>query len=243
MRNQFHEKNQNNPLPLPPKKHSLNSQHPPKRHVRKNPLIVPSAMVSNMIRNENVPMNLYGSSGGASGANIRTSVGGNSSNLNTNNVMPNYADILPMDDAFENAIAKDIDALDTITSSFEGAEESLFMDDLQNKGMKIISNIFNHNFFEDIFFTIFLSSYIDKSDSNCDEVRIMMKVMGRCAEAEQCLLALNLTNWSIHHAIKFVKLKNLIKVQHVSDQDLLETLETEAWDVAKAAGHIMKHLQ
>jgi len=38
-------------------------------------------------------------------------------------------------------------------------------------------------------------------------------------------------------------LKNLIKVQHVSDQDLLETLETEAWDVAKAAGHIMKHLQ
>ena len=83
----------------------------------------------------------------------------------------------------------------------------------------------------------------DRSDSNCDEVRIMMKVMGRCAQAEQCLLALNLTNWSIHHAIKFVKLKNLIKVQHVSDQDLLQTLETESWDVAKAAGHIMKRLQ
>ena len=131
LRNQFHEKNQNNPLPLPPKKHSLNSQHPPKRHVRKNPLIVPSAMVSNMIRNENVPMNLYGGSG--AGANSRTS---GSSNLNTNNVMP-YADILPMDDAFENAIAKDIDALDTITSSCEGAEESLFMDDFQqNKGME-----------------------------------------------------------------------------------------------------------
>ena len=71
LRNQFHEKNQNNnPLPLPPKKHSLNSQHPPKRHVRKNPLIVPSAMVSNMIRNENVPMNLYGG-GSPVGANNR----------------------------------------------------------------------------------------------------------------------------------------------------------------------------
>merc|ERR1712141_510758 len=90
-----------------------------------------------MIRNENVPMNLYGGSG--AGANSRTSV---SSNLNTNNVMP-YADILPMDDAFENAIAKDIDALDTITSSCEGAEESLFMDDFQNKGMEIFQIFHN----------------------------------------------------------------------------------------------------
>ena len=86
-------------------------------------------------------------------------------------------------------------------------------------------------------------TFSDRSDSNCDEVRIMMKVMGRSAQAEQCLLALNLTNWSIHHAIKFVKLKNLIKVQHVGDQELLETLQIESWDVAKAAGHIMKHLQ
>ena len=42
----------NNPLPLPPRNHTLNRSNPPKRHVRKNPLIVPSAMVSNMLRNE-----------------------------------------------------------------------------------------------------------------------------------------------------------------------------------------------
>ena len=57
--------------------------------------------------------------------------------------MPNYTDILPLDDAFENAIAKDIDALDTITSSCEGAEESLFMDDFQNKGMEIFQIFYN----------------------------------------------------------------------------------------------------
>ena len=48
------------------------------------------------------------------------------------------------DDAFENAIAKDIDALDAIAC--EGAEESLFVDDCGNRG-KLISRIFFLHFF------------------------------------------------------------------------------------------------
>jgi hypothetical protein len=80
-------------------------------------------------------------------------------------------------------------------------------------------------------------------DVNSDEVRIMMKVMGSCVQAEDCLSALNLTQWNIHHAIKLVKLKNLIKVDYVTDNEMLATLHAEGWDVAKAAGYIMKRLQ
>ncbi len=39
----------NNPLPLPPKTTRLNLSAPPKRHVRKNPLIIPSGMAANLL--------------------------------------------------------------------------------------------------------------------------------------------------------------------------------------------------
>jgi hypothetical protein len=44
----------NNPLPLPPKSVSLYATNP-KRHVRKNPLILPSSRVTNLVnRSESV---------------------------------------------------------------------------------------------------------------------------------------------------------------------------------------------
>ena len=43
-----------NPLPLPPKSHRLQLAEPPKRHVRKNPLIIPSGMAANLLRREAV---------------------------------------------------------------------------------------------------------------------------------------------------------------------------------------------
>ena len=104
-----------NPLPLPPKSHTLNRPglQPPKRHVRKNPLIVPSAMVSNLIRNENVSTCLYGSgTPGGSGNNAKISP------------VRHYN---PNDDAFETALEENMDALDNIGG--EGGEESLFPDD------------------------------------------------------------------------------------------------------------------
>ena len=42
----------NNVLPLPPKSTKLNLSQPPKRHVRKNPLIIPSGMSANILRRE-----------------------------------------------------------------------------------------------------------------------------------------------------------------------------------------------
>ena len=47
--------NGNNPLPLPPKSASLYSSSTGKRHVRKNPLILPSSRVTNLVnRSESV---------------------------------------------------------------------------------------------------------------------------------------------------------------------------------------------
>ena len=177
----------NNPLPLPPRNHTLNRSNPPKRHVRKNPLIVPSAMVSNMLRNEET-------------------------------VEKRKEHVPHIDNAFDHVLEQSIDALDNIGD--EGGEEALFLD--QQGAMA--------------------ASGSPRKDADCDEVRIMMKVLGRCANAGDCFNALHMTQWDMHHAIKFVKLKNLIKA-NVSNEDMLTRLHIENWDVAKAASSIMKNLQ
>ena len=70
----------------------------------------------------------------------------------------------------------------------------------------------------------------------------MMKVLDR-AQPDDCLKTLQLTKGNMHQAIKLVKLKKLIKVDRVSDQEMLYTLENQGWDVARAASSIMKRLQ
>ena len=50
-----------------------------------------------------------------------------------------------------------------------------------------------------------------------DEVRLMMKVLDR-AQPDDCLKTLHLTNGNMHHAIKLVKLKKLIKVHGVTGE-------------------------
>ena len=115
-------------------------------------------------------------------------------------------------DAFDHVLEQSIDALDNIGD--EGGEEALFSD----------------------------QAGAVSRDPDCDEVRIMMKVLGRCANAGDCFNALHMTQWNMHHAIKFVKLKNLIKA-NVSSEDMLTRLHIENWNVAKAANSIMKNLQ
>ena len=65
---------------------------------------------------------------------IGTKVDHNPTYGNTSTLTVNALNNTP-DDAFENAIAKDIDALDAIAC--EGAEESLFVDDCGNRGRLI----------------------------------------------------------------------------------------------------------
>ena len=99
-----------------------------------------------------------------------------------------------------------------------------------------------------IFLTIFFcfsvnrENYEPNNSRYCDEVRLMLKVLDR-AQPEDCLRTLHLTKGNMHHAIKLVKLKKLVKAHGVTDHDLLSTLQIEDWDVAKAASYIMKRLQ
>merc|ERR1719419_568421 len=74
-----------------------------------------------------------------------------------------------------------------------------------------------------------------------DEVRIMSKVLGGVTTDKLgCLQALDLTDWNVHRAIKIVKLKALIHKPGVKDNEMKLALINHEWDVAKAAGEIMK---
>lgn len=44
-----------------------------------------------------------------------------------------------------------------------------------------------------------------------DEVRLMSKVLGREMTSENCLIALNATDWDVYSAIKLAKLQNIMK--------------------------------
>ena len=78
-----------------------------------------------------------------------------------------------------------------------------------------------------------------------DEVRIMKKVLGNMPELESttCVQALDVTDWNVHHAIKLIKIKNLIKAPGLSDNEMKVALQTRDWDVAKAANVLMKKIK
>ena len=105
-----------------------------------------------------------------------------------------------------------------------------------------MKNFLIFHMFYNIFFSVNRENYEPNNSRYCDEVRLMLKVLDR-AEPEDCLRTLHLTKGNMHHAIKLVKLKKLVKAHGVTDHDLLSTLQIEDWDVAKAASYIMKRLQ
>ena len=78
-----------------------------------------------------------------------------------------------------------------------------------------------------------------------DEVRIMKKVLGNMPDLDSstCVQALDVTDWNVHHAIKLIKIKNLIKAPGLSDNEMKVALQTRDWDVAKAANVLMKKIK
>ena len=103
----------------------------------------------------------------------------------------------PNNDAFEDEIAYSMDALDDIPDSkYTSPKTSL--------GQQVDHPV------ED-----------DKKVLECDEVRIMSKVLGGVAgDTAGCVQALDLTDWNVHRAIKLVKLKALIRKPGVMDNDM-----------------------
>ncbi|KAF4528295.1 hypothetical protein B566_EDAN014970 [Ephemera danica] len=75
-----------------------------------------------------------------------------------------------------------------------------------------------------------------------DEVRIMGKVLGKEASSEDCVLALDATNWDVHRAIKVARLQALLGDRRPDMAVACEALGQCNWDVARAAEWVLADL-
>ncbi|CAH2035510.1 unnamed protein product, partial [Iphiclides podalirius] len=73
-----------------------------------------------------------------------------------------------------------------------------------------------------------------------DEVRIMNKVLKKQATPEECLEALELSEWNVHHAIKVIRVRVSVGGQEAPDlADCSRELSNAAGDVLKAAAALV----
>ncbi|XP_060843490.1 activated Cdc42 kinase-like isoform X3 [Rhopalosiphum padi] len=80
---------------------------------------------------------------------------------------------------------------------------------------------------------------------DCDEVRIMIKVLGTKVSGEQCLDKLRATGWDVHHAIKLAKLEAALEAAgyvNIKHSVCLNALENTNWDIVKAASGIIDNM-
>ncbi|GAB0094581.1 tyrosine-protein kinase PR2 [Sergentomyia squamirostris] len=66
-----------------------------------------------------------------------------------------------------------------------------------------------------------------------DEVRIMIKVLGKKIPAERCLETLELVDWDVHKAIKIIKLSNMCNVTALGM--CMDVLHENEWDLPRSA--------
>ena len=124
----------------------------------------------------------------------------------------------PMNDAFEDEIACSIDALDNIPESkYTSPKTSL------EHSPPLVHYNRDHVSCEDLleFSPREERGKGHKRGVESDEVRIMSKVLGGVTtDKVGCLLALDLTDWNVHRAIKIVKLKALVHKAGVKDNEM-----------------------
>ncbi|XP_011291095.1 activated Cdc42 kinase-like [Musca domestica] len=68
-----------------------------------------------------------------------------------------------------------------------------------------------------------------------DEVRIMMKVLGKDSSPERCLKSLEFIEWDVHKAIKIIKLQNILKDIQLTMSETVEYLLKYDWDLHTTA--------
>ncbi|XP_046652229.1 activated Cdc42 kinase-like isoform X3 [Daphnia pulicaria] len=229
----------NNPLPLPPRDRTRPTVPTKPRHQRKHPLIYPT----------NLPNpNRWGvSSEGNSNPDSPLSppLTGNMSLPTTEVNLSSLPPAKPpraacnLDDSYDSQIASELEALDD-------------MEEETNQSVTSSSSLYqskDHVSCEDL-----LDFACDRPNSkrtrgpaqgtDSDEVRIMQKVLGKeKTSPDECLSALDETEWDVHKAIKLIKLCSLLSMTHphlTSHSRLLkESLNHNCWDVARAAAHLI----
>ncbi|KAH8402250.1 hypothetical protein KR009_010708, partial [Drosophila setifemur] len=86
-----------------------------------------------------------------------------------------------------------------------------------------------------------LLEFSDKKPRGCergvdsDEVRIMVKVLGKDSTPTRCLGALEFINWDVHKSIKLIKLQNLVSEANLSLEASFEALQQNEWDLHTTA--------
>ncbi|KAM7341673.1 activated Cdc42 kinase-like isoform 2-T2 [Cochliomyia hominivorax] len=68
-----------------------------------------------------------------------------------------------------------------------------------------------------------------------DEVRIMMKVLGKDSFPERCLKSLEFIDWDVHKAIKIIKLQNILIDMNLDLPETVEYLLKYDWDLHTTA--------
>ncbi|XP_062133817.1 activated Cdc42 kinase-like isoform X2 [Drosophila sulfurigaster albostrigata] len=86
-----------------------------------------------------------------------------------------------------------------------------------------------------------LLEFSDKKPRGCergvdsDEVRIMVKVLGKDSTPTRCLGALEFINWDVHKSIKLIKLQNILAESDLSLAAAYEALQQQEWDLHTTA--------
>jgi len=249
-----------NPLPLPPKdrKSSVTSG---KRHIRKNPLIIPGGAAASMLRrveSEDIDLESHQLSQPPKAATPSRTLRSNSSavsldsprrlsDTNHRSDQAHYSDLsqsqraptsVPRhearggsfetyNDAFEDEIAYSIDALDELPNSQHSSPKTS------------VTNQTNYGFEQYSSLQDGRNAVKPRRGVDSDEVRIMSKVLGGVScDRNDCLSALNITDWNVHKAIKIVKLKGLLQKPGLTHSEIKISLMNSDWDVARAAALI-----
>lgn len=92
-----------------------------------------------------------------------------------------------------------------------------------------------------------LLEFSDKKPKGCergvdsDEVRIMMKVLGKESTPTRCLHVLEFIEWDVHKAIKLIKLQNILNGMELSLTESVEALQKYDWDLQITAMKMKGH--
>lgn len=212
------ENNHENPIPLPPKdsKPLLTSKP---RHTRKHPLIIPPSSLQRTLDKFTVPSPPTASVDPFQPSEPLYENDGNSNR-----------DFDVESIHFEAQIDSNLAALDNIPQEQDCVDSSVVSND--DKVQR------HHVSCEDLleFANVKPSSRTRGNDS--DEVRIMLKVLGKDISNENCLQILEFSDWDVLRAIKIAQLQKVVVGADLATCNT--ALETTSWDVTKAAQWILQ---
>lgn len=228
-----------NLLPLPPRDRS--KPFPVlKQHQRRHPLVLPGVRQvpgsgSTLLKQVSCPEVPLGSDGSSIDSDLvsPTMLSSPQDGVGSQSKVPppKPARSTSLDDSFETQIQAEIDGLDDIPEEHAPSPP-------------IYKNS-DHVSCEDL-----LEFALDKPNAkrtqgrargtDSDEVRIMQKVLAKDeVTPEECLVALNETEWDIHKAIKYTRLQCLLNSHLVHVENFKQTLIRCNWNVQQAANYLL----